>query len=167
MNLDNAYVLDTASGTFFQATYAVIIDGDKLSEHERELLQEGSDSVRRAIGRERGDSLPEFAENYRGQKLVFSLSYRQVSTAYDAVVRDNSYSTDDRHRDIITNLRSQMLAHNHCWHPSDYCENYLIFDRHMITIIGILYDVSTMSDNPEAKFVACELEDLVVNHPDN
>jgi len=55
--LDYFVVVDAISGTFFGAGNAVILDTRKLSDEQLDELNEGSDSERRKLACEVGNSL--------------------------------------------------------------------------------------------------------------
>lgn len=59
MNLDHHIVMDLESGTFCGASGTVILDTRKLTPEELELLNEGSDAERSAIGNAYGYYLDE------------------------------------------------------------------------------------------------------------
>lgn len=54
MNLENYFVLDLESGTWFSAVNAVIIDWSKLTEEQRFIMEEGSDTERCLLSDEVG-----------------------------------------------------------------------------------------------------------------
>ena len=44
MNLENYFVLDLESGTWFSAINAVVIDWSELTEEQQLIMEEGSDT---------------------------------------------------------------------------------------------------------------------------
>lgn len=61
MDLTRYVVLDCCSGTFFNASHAVLIDTDKLSSEQLDLLDNGSDFDRADLAEEVGIDLETWA----------------------------------------------------------------------------------------------------------
>jgi hypothetical protein len=54
MNLENYFVLDLESSTWFSAVNAVVIDWSKLTEEQQFIMEEGSDTERCLLADEVG-----------------------------------------------------------------------------------------------------------------
>ena len=80
MNLDYFVVLDAASGTFFSASDAYLLDTRKLTTSELDALNEGTDSERSELAERCGTGLGSIAQ----AACVNQLARTDTMTAADA-----------------------------------------------------------------------------------
>jgi len=91
LDLSRHVILDCSSGTFFDASHAVIIDTDALTPKELETLNEGSDSDRVELIWDENNELIPFAEDLERWSRP---SDRQALDAVAALLNAEQWSSD-------------------------------------------------------------------------